>query len=234
MKEENWRKETVFRRGDVKGMGVWPVGEVSDAEKMRCFYKTLATLPQQTHSLNVAVVSDGSELLEETDAVVCFNPDLCVGVVTADCVPVLLYAEDVSAIAAIHAGWKGTLGGIIDNTLDLLESRGASASNIIAFIGPCIHKDNYEVGPELAESFIAAGFRDFVSWPNGASGRPHLDLPGINRERLLRRGVKADNIKIHPACTYGYVSPDGATYPSHRRSGGAPARLLTYIGRLPD
>ena len=65
-------------------------------------------LPKQTHSLNVAIVSDGNEILEDTDAIITETPGLPIGVRTADCVPVILYAEDIKAVAAVHAGWKGS------------------------------------------------------------------------------------------------------------------------------
>ena len=85
-------------------------------------------LPKQTHSLNVAIVSDGNEILEDTDAIITGTPGLSIGVRTADCVPVILYAEDIKAVAAVHAGWKGTLGGIVDVVVDRLADMGSGWS----------------------------------------------------------------------------------------------------------
>ena len=204
-------------------------GEYASAESYRALYRRYAVLPVQTHSLNIGVVEYPHQFFENTDALVSFRPDIPVGVVTADCVPLLIYAPDVDGRAAVHAGWKGTIGGIVDNTLDILMEHGADPEKMIVVIGPAIHVESYEVDRDLAERFTEAGFGEFVVWPNGEHGKPHLDLIGVNRERLLRRGIPEGNIIIHPADTFGFVDTDGFRFPSYRRSGGSPLRMLSFI-----
>ncbi|MDE5814557.1 MAG: polyphenol oxidase family protein, partial [Muribaculaceae bacterium] len=187
------------------------------------------------HSCNVAVVDLYERYFEDTDALVTFERNVAVGVKTADCVPILVYAPDIQGVGAIHAGWKGTLGGIVDNVMDVLESQDVDPSRLKVAFGPSISKDVYEVDKELADRFISAGFRDYVSFPNGDDGKPHIDLQGVNMERFLRRGVKPGNIRLHPGCSFGSRGTDGyPLYASHRRSKGAPARMLTCIMLLDE
>lgn len=202
----------------------------AEQEDLMWLYKIWATIPEQTHSCNVAVTDGCSFYYPDTDALITFERNVPIGVKTADCVPILLYAPDKQCIAAIHAGWKGTLGGIVDNVMDVLIENGVDPSEIKVAFGPSISKEVYEVSPELAESFVEAGFSEYVSLHNGDSGKPHIDLQGVNMERFIRRGVKPEKIKLHSGCTYISRLDDGTSmYASHRRSGGAPARMLTCI-----
>lgn len=245
-----------------------PVPGESDRD-IRDFYKTVAVLPQQTHSTNVRVVgrrptykpnevnkvkrgkiveltAETAEVateaaeLADTDGVISFTPGMTIGVVTADCVPILVYADDVRAVAALHAGWKGTLNGIVETYLDMLAEYGADPRRMQVVFGPSISKERYEVDQALADRFVEAGFGSYVSYPSykpsseergtETPGKPHIDLQGVNIERFLRRGVPRENIIAHPGCTYGSRNQDGQyLYPSHRRSGGAPGRLLSSI-----
>lgn len=200
----------------------------SSPECGRSQYGKYSTIPQQTHSLNVGLVERPFQIFEDTDALVSFDRNIPIGVLTADCVPLVMYSPDIEGKAAVHAGWKGTLGGIVDNTLDVLEDHGADLSSLVAAIGPAIHVESYEVDRDFADRFIKEGFGDFVVWPDGEDGKPHVDLVGINRERLLRRGVMPNNIHIHPADTFGFVDEEGFRFPSHRRDGTL-LRLLTFI-----
>ncbi|MDE6650657.1 MAG: polyphenol oxidase family protein [Muribaculaceae bacterium] len=196
-------------------------------------YRTLALIPDQTHSCNVVVATRGVKHYDDTDALITFERDMAVGVKTADCVPILLFAPDKGAVGAVHAGWKGTLGGIVDNVMDILEDNGVDVSLLKVYFGPSISKEVYEVSPELAEKFIHAGFGKYVSYPHGLEEKPHIDLQGVNMERFIRRGVSGGNISLHPGCSFSSKMEDGtARYASHRRSGGAPARILTCIKLL--
>ncbi len=193
-------------------------------------YKMWATIPEQTHSCNVVIADGFSRIFPDTDAIITFERDFPIGVKTADCVPILVYAPDKHGIGAIHAGWKGTLGGIVDVTMNAFEEKGVDLAQLKVAFGPAISKYVYEVSQELAESFIKAGFGAYVSYPNGTKEKPHIDLQGVNMERFVRRGVKSENIKLHSGCTFSSKMDDGAPmYASHRRSGGAPARMLTCI-----
>ena len=192
--------------------------------------KEIAIYPVQTHSLNVSVVTRHDDYHPDTDALVTFVPDLRIGVLTADCVPILLYAPDIRGIAAIHAGWKGTLGGIVDKTIDCLERYGADPSRTVAIFGPSISMKAYEVDEDLAVKFSDSGFGDCVYRPEGHLHKPHIDLQAVNMKRLIRRHLNPDNILSHPDCTLLTISPDTDVpkYPSHRRNGTG-LRILTTI-----
>lgn len=204
----------------------------ADAEcniDIRTVVRGIVTLPNQTHSLNVGVVESPGNEFTDTDALLCFHRATPVGVVTADCVPMVIYAPDIKGVGAIHAGWRGTLGGIVENVLDVLEAEGADMSLLQVFFGPSISVARYEVGEELAGTFISAGFAHYVVTPDEGS-RPHVDLQGINRYRFMHRGVPDGNIRLHTGCSYDSRIPGGGyIYQSHRRSMGNAGRMLTYI-----
>lgn len=111
-------------------------------------------IPRQTHSLNVAWV-DGPGEIPDTDAVITSVPGLCIAVKTADCIPVLLYDEAQHLVAAIHAGWRGTVGYIVERTIREMGSRG---EDLHAIIGPGISLDAFEVGDEVYDAFLHACF----------------------------------------------------------------------------
>lgn len=192
-------------------------------------------LPQQTHTVNIGEVFSTAESFSDTDALITRKRRMAVGVRTADCVPILLYAPDIQAVAAIHAGWKGTLGGIVTATTQRLMELGAQPSEIQAVIGACICGDCYEVSPELASMFIDAGYAEGVTAPPSQDPltgketnprRPHLDLPAINKLQLESAGVLSPNIRLLNLCTRH--SP--LLLPSWRRTPGEPRRLITFIG----
>ena len=192
--------------------GVWP--DVSA-------FPLPVLLPCQTHSCHVGVIGpeDAAGEFPQTDALVSFRSGLRIGVRTADCVSVLLYAPDIRAVAAVHAGWKGSLGGIVTNTVDTLRGAGADPAKISAAFGPSICGDCYEVSHELATAFADAGFGDCVV------GERNLDLQKVNVRRLIAAGLTDDNIRRSRFCTF--TTPG---LPSWRRDPGTSSRLLTYIG----
>ncbi len=216
----------------VSGLCFIPDLHNPDAEKrdLMWLYRMWVAIPDQTHSCNVAVADGFTRIFPDTDAVVTFERDFPIGVKTADCVPILVYAPDKQGIAAIHAGWKGTLGGIVDNIMDILIEKGVDPGQLKVAFGPSISKEVYEVSKELAESFVEAGFGNYVTSPKGTEEKPHIDLQGVNMERFIRRDVKPENIRLHEGCSYSSRMDDGTPlYSSHRRSGGAAARMLTSI-----
>lgn len=180
-------------------------------------------IPLQTHTCNVGLIGpDGCHgPLADTDALISLARGTAVGVRTADCVPVLLFAPDAHAVAAIHAGWKGSLGGIVTRTVSMLADRGADPRQMRAFMGPCISAPDYEVSPELAATFREAGFGHCIA------GERRLDLPAVNRCRLLAAGLTPENIAMPPCSTFS--SP---VFPSWRRRPGTTARLLSWIRLL--
>lgn len=115
----------------------------------------LATL-YQIHSAEVREVETPWPVAErpEADALVTRKPGIGLGILTADCVPVLFADPQARVIGAAHAGWKGALGGIVGATVDAMERLGAQRNRIHVAIGPCIHQASYEVGPELRHGFV--------------------------------------------------------------------------------
>lgn len=225
---ENLHKVVLMDEDNACGCVLAPKVEDVDADAMRRTYLEMATLPLQTHSLNVEIAVPGAGYYPDTDALVTFTPDLPVGVVTADCVPILIYAPDVRGVAAVHAGWRGSLAGIVDRVIDLLESHGADTAQMKVTFGPSISAAMYEVSEELADQFRDAGFGEVISYPTG--GKPHIDLQGVNIERLMRRGVCRERIVPSTQCTYSSTDSDGKPlYQSHRRSHGGQGRNLTMI-----
>lgn len=152
-------------------------------------------LPRQTHSDHVAYVSSCCRP-EDTDAVFTDVPGLCLAVKTADCIPVLLYDRYMRKVAAIHAGWKGTVQRIVEKTI---EKMGSTGSNLSAIIGPGISLQSFEVGDEVYERFSAEGFpmtRIACHWPESREGtclqpgKWHIDLWDANRWLLEQCGVE--------------------------------------------
>ncbi|MCQ8781026.1 peptidoglycan editing factor PgeF [Mangrovibrevibacter kandeliae] len=178
----------------------------SDAER-------LAT-PWQVHSAEAIAVTEpfAAGARPKVDAVVTATPGLAVGVVTADCGPVLFADPEARVIGAAHAGWRGATGGVLEATLDAMVSLGASRSGITAILGPTITQPNYEVGADMAERIGAAepeAARFFA--PGHASDKRQFDLPGYIVARLGRSGVAAGFVG---ACTY---ANEGHFY-SYRRT----------------
>jgi YfiH family protein len=122
---------------------------------------------------------------------------------SADCVPVLLYDREKKVIAAIHAGWKGTVNGIVDKVVSAMKKEfGCLPGNIRAGIGPSICAASYEVGPE-----VIAQFREKVPdteklFSNFHGEKAHVDLWEANRAWLLRQGVPEENIEVAGICTF--------------------------------
>lgn len=135
----------------------------------------------------------------EADALVTDRPGLLLGVLTADCGPVLLADPEAGVIGAAHAGWKGALAGVLGEVVGAMARLGARAERITAALGPCIGPRSYEVGPEFLERFVAHdpdSRRHFDERP----GRPHFDLRGFIGERLQNAGVGRVEILDHDTC----------------------------------
>jgi YfiH family protein len=142
----------------------------------------------QIHSPIVHVVDGNPDRPLEGDAMVTATRGLLLGIQTADCAPVLLADAGAQVIGAAHAGWKGTLHGVLEATVAAMEELGARRSNIAAAIGPSIGRDDYEVGAEFRAKFQdqdPASSPFFITIEN----RVHFDLPGFVAHRLARAGI---------------------------------------------
>lgn len=146
----------------------------------------------QVHKNNVIVVKDPTQITEhiEADALVTKIPHIGIGIITADCVPVLFYDPENHIIGAAHAGWKGALSGVVQNTIETMELLGADRKNIIAVLGPCIHQKSYEVDEQFHALFMEKGF---VYGEFFIPGSPHhfqFDLPGFVKKNLSMAGIQ--------------------------------------------
>jgi len=156
---------------------------------------------RQIHSTTVVSLTERPQGVVEADAMVTNRTDLLLGILTADCSPVLLADPEAGIVGAAHAGWKGAAGGILKRTVDAMVALGAKPQNIRAAIGPTISGANYEVGPETAAQIVALdpSAKTHVVVPAGKS-REHFDIPGLLQEQLFGAGVGlVSDINL---CTY--------------------------------
>ncbi|WP_439143825.1 peptidoglycan editing factor PgeF [Planktotalea sp.] len=166
----------------------------------------------QHHSADVVTIVEPTDERPKADAMVTNQKGIALGILTADCQPVLLADADACVIGAAHAGWKGALNGVLSNTVNAMEALGAKRANISAAIGPCISQKAYEVGPEFFEDFVATD-PDFMRFfANGENDRMQFDLPSFGLHMLRDAGVGTAEWIGH--CTYA----DEARFYSYRRT----------------
>lgn len=166
----------------------------------------------QIHSPDVVTLHDSTPARSRADALVTATPGLALSILTADCQPVLFSDPQNGVIGAAHAGWKGALAGVLENTVTAMEQLGAERAQITAVIGPSISQTAYEVGPEFHESFVAQNPDHSRFFASGTNGRYQFDLPAFGLETLRRTGIKQASWTRH--CTYS--DPD--RFYSYRRS----------------
>jgi polyphenol oxidase len=159
----------------------------------------------------------------EADAGTAIGPGFIVGVETADCLPLLLVDPARRAVAAVHAGWRGTAAGVAPAAVAALRASGSRPEDLLAALGPAIGACCYEVGEELRETFGARGSEFFRPGPRG---RPHLDVRAANRRQLVESGLRPDRIHDVDECTYCRED----LYHSYRRQGPGAGRMLSYVG----
>jgi YfiH family protein len=177
-------------------------------------------LAEQVHGTRVVRAGPGE--LPEADALWTDAADAWVGIRTADCVPILLGSEDGTRVAAVHSGWRGTVGRIVEAAVQTLGREGAPPGTLRGAIGPCIGVCCYEVGDDLAGRFTEAFGADVVQRPGP---RAHLDLRLAVRRTLQQAGIDPAHIEDVAGCT----ACDGARFFSHRRDRGGTGRHLAFI-----
>ncbi len=178
---------------------------------------------RQVHGRGVLEVNHPG-LQGEADALVSGDPAHVLLVSVADCGPVLLADSGGPAFGVVHAGWRGTVGGILEAAVDALAGLGAPAARLRAWIGPCIGPDHFEVGEEVAAAFAPAHVR--AARPPDRL-RPHVDLPAEIAARLVAAGLPPQAIDRCGDCTYTRAD----LYWSYRRDGGICGRHLGYLTR---
>lgn len=154
----------------------------------------------QVHSARALPVTGPLSIRPEADAMVTATPGVLLAVLTADCQPVLFEDPQARVIGAAHAGWRGSVDGVLEATIEAMEQLGARRSRITAVIGPTISQAAYEVGPEFFDRFRAEDEASTRFFANGPGDRLLFDLPGYGLYRLRQAGVGHAEWTGH--CTY--------------------------------
>jgi polyphenol oxidase len=173
------------------------------AEAMGLTLAKLVTV-HQVHSPDVVTVTAATDGRVTADAMVTATPGLALGILTADCQPVLFSDPVAGVIGAAHAGWRGTRDGVLEATVTAMVALGATAGNIRAVIGPTISQAAYEVGPEFFEAFTDDDRDNARFFAQGKGDRMLFDLPAFGLSRLRAAGVGHAEWTRH--CTY--ADPD--------------------------
>lgn len=199
----------------------------SQAVETLGFHPASLATARQVHSSAVLVLTKPPSGNEAADAMVANVSGVTLGILTADCVPILLADPQAGVIGAAHAGWKGAVERIVASTVNAMVGLGADPGHITAAIGPAISLANYEVGPQFAADLLARypAAESRITRPDG--GREHFDLPGFVADQL--RGAGVGRIHDLGICTYA----DSGRYFSHRRAtheGTTTGRQIALIG----
>jgi polyphenol oxidase len=208
-------------------------------EALHCPKHTLRAWVRQVHGRSVELIerepeNEYGETLDaeirdrfsgqiSADALVCLVPNVLLTVRVADCVPILLASADGGAVAAIHAGWRGVVGNIVEKTVRTLHESGFPPADLLAAIGPAISAEHFEVGPEVAEEFTRQNLASAMLTPTATRPKPHIDLQAAIRLQLERAGIT--QIDTNDLCTFG----DSAEFFSHRRDHGTTGRTAGVI-----
>lgn len=186
----------------------------------------------QVHASSVIELTDISGLKKyDADAVITNLGNVPLGILTADCMPVLFYDPANKAIGAAHAGWKGTLEDISVKTLNAMQRRfGSKAEDVLAAFGPYIGPCCYTVGKDLHEKFTAAFGNTANDYFTNKDNSLRLDIGKANFSRLVLNGVRPENIERDAPCT----SCETNIFFSYRRENGATGRQLSFIMLLKD
>lgn len=193
-------------------------------------------IPYQTHSVNALVIDKEflqqnaekrNEQLQNIDALITQEKGVCLCVSTADCTPILLYDRKQQVIAAIHAGWRGSVNYIVRKTLEQMQHLyNTQGEDIFAAIGPCIGFDAFEVGDEVYDAFKQNDFpMEYISGWKPETHKWHIDLQMANSVQLIDFGVPTEQIDICDICTFTHYEK----FFSARRLGIKSGRILSGI-----
>ena len=170
----------------------WRVQEVMGAKHLQSVY--------QVHSPNVVVLKGPLDERPEGDAMVTDARGLALCILTADCVPILFADPDAGLVGAAHAGWKGALHGVAENTVNAMAELGAKPRRIQAAIGPCIGQDSYEVGPEYRDTILKDAPWAANLFRPGAGDRLHFNIQTFVKNRLMRLDLNWVDVIDHDTC----------------------------------
>lgn len=164
---------------------------------------------KQTHSTIVTRIDRDNNFSLQSDAAVTNNKGQVLAIMTADCLPLLICNDDGSEVAAVHAGWRGLLEGIVENTLQEMNSQ---TSGLMAWIGPAISQGNFEIGEEVYQGFTDGGKIASEYFIANRPGHWLCDLPGLAHDRLIQAGV--EQVYLSGLCSY----EDSRRFFSYRRN----------------
>ena len=172
------------------------------------------TTVYQVHSPDAVIVADpwSDDDRPRADALVTDRPGVALGILTADCTPVLLADREAGVVGAAHAGWKGAFGGVLASTVEAMERLGAKRERIVAAVGPTIGRKSYEVDADFFQRFLAADEDNDLFFTDGRAGHYQFDLEGYVLARLAAAGVK----RIEALGLDTYSDPD--RFYSYRRA----------------
>lgn len=172
----------------------------------------LASVHQYHSNVTLTVTEPLSGDKPKADAMVTNVAGMALGVLTADCAPILFADENAGVIGAAHSGWKGAVAGIAASTIDAMTKLGANRADICATVGPCISQASYEVGDDFLDNLIAQDADNTRFFANGINGKYQFDLPSFCLQNLRAEGIKSADWTGH--CTY----QDPAKFFSYRRT----------------
>ena len=177
--------------------------------------------PKQVSGDNIWIVENHFDTRIEADAIITNNPNIALGILTADCVPIILHDQKENVLGLVHAGWRGTAANLTSKTIELMNKNfNTQPHNIHATIGPSISMKNYEIGSEVAQIFKHKYPTALLS--KEENGKFLLNLWDINQRQLTDAGVQATRIEIANICTF-----DTEEFYSARRDGIETGRFGT-------
>lgn len=196
------------------------------AEKLE-IKSTQLVFPRQTHTNCVAEILEIPKYeIKETDALVTKEKGICICVQTADCVPILLFDPVEKVIAAVHAGWRGTVNKIVEVAVQkMVKDYSCVPENLIAAIGPSIGPENYEVGNEVVQAVIGNIPNHEKTLLKNERGKFHFNLWEANRQILLKNGLQLQHIEIAGKCSYSETHD----FFSARKEGIATGRMVSGL-----
>lgn len=182
----------------------------------------LVTVHQVHSPIVVEAAAWADDARPQGDALVTDRPGLALGILTADCAPVLFADPAAGVIGAAHAGWKGAFGGVLANTIEAMERLGAKRERIAAAVGPCIARRSYEVDDAFFHRFVEADEEHHHFFTPGREGRHWFDLEGFVARRLAEAGIGTvealgEDTYSQPARYFSYRRTTHASEPDYGR-----------------
>lgn len=226
---KNHGVQAVFtHRDDESGADFSLDDEAHQAHNIQALCKQSGfVLPHQVIQVHTAEIAHYSALgqlhRKEADILLATEQGVALAVRTADCLPILLADKQAGVIAAVHAGWKGTVEKAAVKAVQSMCAHGAHVEHIVASLGPCIGLCCFEVKPDVAQK-LTDSCQEKVSCYRGSNC--FVDLAQVNQYQLLRAGISVDNIEVSTHCTACHASPP---YYSYRRDDGETGRQLSMI-----